>query len=123
MIRNDTTLINFNISSDVKAQFDYVCHASGRTRTSVLVQMVEDYILSQSEVLAARSAELVIADRTIRYLQDRNGVEANGPDGCHPDGSMVLSGSESNFGPFIFGDDEDDFTGDDDVLERFGRFL
>lgn len=49
------SLTNFNAPDTVRQRFDAICQASGRTRTSVLVELMTDYILHQSKHLATRS--------------------------------------------------------------------
>ena len=49
------SLTNFNAPDTVRQRFDAICHASGRTRTSVLVELMTDYILHQSQLLATRT--------------------------------------------------------------------
>lgn len=49
------SLTNFNVPDTVRQRFDAICHASGRTRTSVLVELMTDYILHQSQLLTTRN--------------------------------------------------------------------
>lgn len=37
-------LTNFNIPADMRSRLDEACMASGRTRTSVLIELIEGYI-------------------------------------------------------------------------------
>ncbi len=37
-------LINFNIPNEMRSRFDEVCVAGGRTRTSVLIELIQSYI-------------------------------------------------------------------------------
>jgi len=59
------SLVNFNSPNNIKDGFDLICHASGRTRTSVLVEMMESYILTQSKMLEVRAVELAEAHKAI----------------------------------------------------------
>lgn len=59
------TLTNFIVPDHIKSRFDEVCRASGRTRTSVLVEMMENYTLSQGRVLAARTEEIEMIDQAL----------------------------------------------------------
>jgi len=54
----DITLTNFNVPVDMKRRFDVICHASGRTRTSVLVQLMTDYVLEEGKRLMERQRQL-----------------------------------------------------------------
>ncbi len=59
-------LTNFNVPSDTRRRFDAICHASGRTRTSVLVELMTDYILHQSKHLATRNHHFQMVDELLR---------------------------------------------------------
>jgi hypothetical protein len=59
------TLTNFNTPISLKRRFDDVCRASGRTRTSVLVELMENYTMAQGKVLATRNDELQKVDQTL----------------------------------------------------------
>ncbi|MCW5725660.1 MAG: hypothetical protein KIS81_12000 [Maricaulaceae bacterium] len=63
---NNRTLTNFNVPSRTRKRFDEVCHASGRTRTSVLVELMENFILQQGQVLAERAKRFKEVDHSIR---------------------------------------------------------
>lgn len=58
-------LTNFNVPSDTRRRFDAICHASGRTRTSVLVELMTDYILHQSQILATRNHQFQMVDELL----------------------------------------------------------
>lgn len=58
-------LTNFNVPCSLRKRFDEVCRASGRTRTSVLVELMEHYTLSQGRVLAARNEEIEMIDQAL----------------------------------------------------------
>ena len=60
-----TTLTNFNVPLRTRKRFDEVCHASGRTRTSVLVELMTDYILHQSQLLATRNHQFQMVDELL----------------------------------------------------------
>lgn len=61
----EPTLTNFNAPVALRNRFDEVCRASGRTRTSVLVELMENYTLSQGKVLATRNAEIQQVDQVL----------------------------------------------------------
>lgn len=63
---NQTTLTNFNVPYHIRKRFDEVCHASGRTRTSVLVEMMETFTLWQGKVLAAKNEQFHQVDQTLQ---------------------------------------------------------
>ena len=58
-------LTNFNVQSDTRRRFDAICHASGRTRTSVLVELMTDYIIHQSQLLATRNHQFQMVDELL----------------------------------------------------------
>lgn len=62
---NEPLLTNFNVPYSIRKRFDEVCRASGRTRTSVLVELMEDYTLSQGRALAARHEEFEKVDQVL----------------------------------------------------------
>lgn len=82
----DTTyLTNFKAPIDTRNRFDAICQASGRTRTSVLVELMSDYILNQSQQLATRSHRFQLVDQ---MLGDNR---ASNDDGLLPSSPSPLS--------------------------------
>jgi hypothetical protein len=61
----DIALTNFNVPVATRRRFDAICHASGRTRTSVLVDLMTDYILQQSQQLYNRDRQLERIDQQL----------------------------------------------------------
>ena len=47
-------LTNFNVPSSTRSKFDQICQMSGRTRTSVLVELMEDYVLTKGPAISDR---------------------------------------------------------------------
>ena len=60
-----TSLTNFNVPILLRQRFDAICHASGRTRTSVLVELMSGYILTQSQLLSTRSHQMRLVDEQL----------------------------------------------------------
>jgi hypothetical protein len=60
-------LTNFNVPIDTRRRFDAICHASGRTRTSVLVELMTNYILEEGKQLLERQKKL--GDLDIRFQE------------------------------------------------------
>lgn len=56
-------LTNFNVPIDTRRRFDAICHASGRTRTSVLVELMTNYVLQEGKRLVERQKELGDLDK------------------------------------------------------------
>lgn len=44
-MKNDYSVVNFKIPNRTKDRFDEMCRLSARTRTSVLVEMIDSFIL------------------------------------------------------------------------------
>ena len=59
------TLINFNAPDPIRVRFDKVCQLSGRTRTSVLVELMTDHILKEGRRLTDQQSELEQIDAAI----------------------------------------------------------
>ena len=59
------TLTNFNAPVATRRRFDAICHASGRTRTSVLVDLMTDYVLQQSQQLFNRDRQFDLIDKQL----------------------------------------------------------
>lgn len=60
-----SSLTNFIVPDALKSRFDAICHASGRTRTSVLIEMMEGYVIEQGSALATKTQQLRELDRII----------------------------------------------------------
>lgn len=56
-------LTNFNVPITTRKRFDAICHASGRTRTSVLVELMTNYVLDEGRRLVERQRELGDLDK------------------------------------------------------------
>jgi hypothetical protein len=91
-----TTLTNFNVPLRTRKRFDEVCHASGRTRTSVLVELMEDFILKQGQVIAERTKRFQEVDHSIRENRRIMGFKEFIAEQSAKDGSTVSRRSKSN---------------------------
>lgn len=69
-----TTMINFNAPIAVRKRFDVICHASGRTRTSVLVELMANYVLEEGRRLTERQKELGALDKR---FQESSGLRGS----------------------------------------------
>lgn len=73
-------LTNFNVPIFTKNRFDRVCQISGRTRTSVLIELMERYVVDQVDVIETKKRQLdridgIITDNRPRNrLKDRLGI-------------------------------------------------
>lgn len=59
------SLTNFNVPDTVRQRFDYICGLSSRTRTSVLIELMERYIIDQGKVLESQNRQLEWIDQVI----------------------------------------------------------
>jgi len=66
-------LTNFNVPIDTRRRFDAICHASGRTRTSVLVELMTNYVLQEGKRLVERQKELGDLDKRFQESLDLKG--------------------------------------------------
>jgi hypothetical protein len=62
-----SSLTNFNVPISTRKRFDAICHASGRTRTSVLVELMTRYVLEEGRRLVERQKEL--GDLDVRFQE------------------------------------------------------
>ena len=67
-------LTNFNVPTDTRRRFDAICQASGRTRTSVLVELMSNYVLEEGKRLVERRKELGDLDMQLRGSLDLRGA-------------------------------------------------
>lgn len=93
----ETILTNFNVPLCVRQRFDEVCHASGRTRTSVLVELMDDYVLNQGKMLANRATELVKVEQSICDARRIFGFDRNPGGQTTRSRFRVQTRSESEF--------------------------
>lgn len=93
----NTTLTNFNVPFGTRKRFDEVCRASGRTRTSVLVELMDDYVLNQGKLLANRATELVKVEQSICDARRIFGFDRNPGDQTTRSRFGVHTRSESEF--------------------------
>ena len=77
----DTILTNFNVSQDIRDRFDDVCRLAGKTRTKVLVELMDGYIMSMGPELAKRYPAIASFDQSLSIRSRSNGDrrESNDP--------------------------------------------
>ena len=69
----DTTrLINFRMPQDAINRFDAICEANGRSRTSVLAELMTQYVLSEGPRQVALRDHLRELDRHLRKSRGEN---------------------------------------------------
>ena len=64
------TLINFNAPDPIRVRFDKVCQLSGRTRTSVLVELMNTYITTKGAELTKENERYQLIDQAIRQRDE-----------------------------------------------------
>jgi hypothetical protein len=65
-------LINFRMPVDAINRFDAICHANGRSRTSVLAELMTQYVLSEGPRQMAVQAHLNELDRHLENSRGKN---------------------------------------------------
>ena len=67
------SLINFNVPTTIRQRFNVICLANCRTRTSVLVELMTNYILEEGKRLIERQKELGDLDIQFQESLSRRG--------------------------------------------------
>lgn len=81
-----SSLVNFNAPIAVRKRFDALCMANGRTRTSVLLELMQNYVLAEAKRLAALEQELCSLDEYFQKSQVLNKVHQHSlqkPQNCN----------------------------------------
>lgn len=91
------SLTNFNVPDTVRQRFDAICHASGRTRTSVLVELMTDYTLHQSQHLAARNHQFQMVDELLGENSVSKGARSFPSDQTRSSRNTIQSRSNKEF--------------------------
>lgn len=99
MLIEQTLLTNFNAPLQIRQRFDAICRVSGRTRTSVLVDLMESYVISQGDKLAERESRFDRVDQTLEEIRLRNGSRTFGMDLIEELQSDVHTRSNPSSGP------------------------
>jgi hypothetical protein len=60
---DSTRLVNFRMPADAINRFDAICEANGRSRTSVLAELMTQYVLSEGSRQMALRGQLNELDR------------------------------------------------------------
>lgn len=67
--KDHKVLINFYVSRTTRSRFDGICRASGKTRTQVLVALMNEYVSRSQPILEAHYEKLKEADRTLAAIK------------------------------------------------------
>lgn len=87
-MKTNTTLTTFNAPVDTRSRFDSLCQMTGRTRTSVLVELMDTYVRSRGPDLLRIKEELIRIDQTLRDVPTRRGRDDT------PMGFWITDGSD-----------------------------
>lgn len=71
---SDTVLTNFHVPRDIRNRFDDVCRLIGRTRTSVLVELMDGYIVSKGPEITSRYQAIANLDQSLAILSSRRRI-------------------------------------------------
>lgn len=63
-------LINFLVPMATKNRFDAICRINGRSRTQVLIDLMNQHIVRTSPLLEARYEKLKNADQTLAAIEE-----------------------------------------------------
>lgn len=53
-MKQQAVLTNFNVPTSTRSKFDQLCQMTRRTRTSVLIELMEDYVLTNGPTLLGK---------------------------------------------------------------------
>ena len=107
----DITLTNFNVPIDTRRRFDAICHASGRTRTSVLVELMTDYVLAQGARLADQARRLASIEQDFAISCDLKRHRGDELHSRRHDANAPVSAGRCEFEPpgFDYSDGREDW--------------
>jgi len=93
----EKVLINFLVPKATKNRFDAICRINGRSRTQVLIDLMNVHIVRTSPVLEARYEKLKNADHALAAIEEYQAVMRE-----------RIEEDEAEFPPSIFWSDEPD---------------
>jgi hypothetical protein len=104
-------LINFNADQNTINTFDAICHANGRTRTSVLVELVTSYILNESKAVSKRVSEFNKIKRALEENLISGGDEGFRRPRSQRNRMAAENASYPDYAPpeFLFSDGQEDW--------------
>lgn len=77
------SLVNFNAPIAVRKRFDALCRANGRTRTSVLLELMTNYVLEEGKRMEERQGQLEDFDMRLRESPNLMGSQREMHDPHH----------------------------------------
>jgi len=104
-------LINFNADPNTINTFDAICHANGRTRTSVLVELVTGYILNESKAVSKRVSEFNKIKKALDENLNSGGNERFRGPRSQRNRMAAKNGLNPDYAPpeFLFSDGQEDW--------------
>ena len=103
MFQEHRRLLNFNVPNSTRSRFDGMCRLNGRTMTSVLVELMDEYVLGQTAEVSKRNQQLLEADRIVREAPWKPSSHRH-PSHHRPSSTMAGSDrSNRHPEPFFFG--------------------
>lgn len=88
------TLVNFKAPVSLLERFDALCHLTNKTRTSVLIDLMTEYTLTQARNLEIRNLQFDRIDRILGNFRDLNDEPISRPDRTEDDWIGVQNRSE-----------------------------
>lgn len=101
--KDHKVLINFYVSRTTRNRFDGICRASGKTRTQVLVALMNEHVSRSQPILEAHYEKLKEADRTLAAIKAyENQVQDRMQEGEAEMPPAIFWSDEQNEVPFFF---------------------
>ena len=63
----NTILVNFNIPNSLNNRFSSVCKIMGKTKTSIFIQVIEQFVISAPSQIERRNETMSRIDDSIRH--------------------------------------------------------
>lgn len=77
-MEGNKTLINFHIRNELKEQLDASCHILNRSRTSVLIDLIEAFIIdSESKIAQETKRKLDLQEAATKALRFKGFLDSN----------------------------------------------
>jgi len=75
-MKKDTRLINFHVQKDLKDQFDAACEILGISKTKVLIESIEGFLIANENDISKRAKRQIelkeAASKTLRFKEFLN---------------------------------------------------
>lgn len=97
------TLVNFKVPVSLLERFDALCQLTNKTRTSVLIDLMTEYTLTQAKTLEIRNLQFARIDRILGNFRDLNDEPTSAVD--TPDHDWIGVQNRSEFD--LYEDDDE----------------